>query len=150
VADQEIQQHKSNSIAVITNKDSKLTLVWKEVRRFNSQQSMNRIKNRNPDIKRTKIAVAEATTVEELVTATNVSLKITETVLNKLIDSSSETKGRINEAEKKQIRAELEKEHLKLLGHDLDLQDCNKTNGMGDQCLCKGQNDQESLQEQQR
>jgi hypothetical protein len=30
---------------MITNKDSELTLVWKEVRRFNAQQSMNRIKN---------------------------------------------------------------------------------------------------------
>jgi hypothetical protein len=113
---------------MITNKDSELTLVWKEVRRFNAQQSMNRIKNLNPDIERTKIAVVEATTVEELVTVTNISLKITETVLNKLIDSSAETRGRIIEAEQKQIRADLENKHLKLLGHDLDLQDCNKTN----------------------
>jgi hypothetical protein len=72
--------------------------------------------------------VVEATTVEELVTATNVSLKITVTVLNKLINSSAETRGRINEAKQKQIRADLVNEHLKLLGHDLDLQDCNKTN----------------------
>ena len=62
---------------MITNKDSELTLVWKEVRRFNAQQSMNRIKNLNPDIERTKIDVVEATSVEELVTATNKSLKLT-------------------------------------------------------------------------
>ena len=38
---------------------------------------MNRIKNLNPDIERTKIDVEEATSVEELVTATNKSLKLT-------------------------------------------------------------------------
>ena len=65
----------------ITNKDSELTLVWKEVRRFNAQQSMNMIKNLNPDIEKTKFDVVEATSVEELVTATNKSLKLTETVL---------------------------------------------------------------------
>jgi hypothetical protein len=113
---------------MITNKDSELTLVWKEVRRLTAQQSMNRIKNLNPDIERTKIDVVEATSVEELVTSTNKSLKLTETVLYKLIDSSADTRGRINKAEQKQIRADLENEHLKLLGHDLDLQDCTKTN----------------------
>ena len=59
---------------MITNKDSELTLVWKGVSRFNAQQSMNRIKNLNPDIERTKIDVVEATSVEELVTAMNISL----------------------------------------------------------------------------
>jgi len=33
----------------ITNKDGELTLVWKEVRTFNTQQIMNMIKNLNPD-----------------------------------------------------------------------------------------------------
>jgi hypothetical protein len=112
----------------ITNKDGELTLVWKEVRRFNTQQSMNMIKNLNPDIEKTKIDVVEDTTVVELVVATNRSLKLTETVLNKLVVSSAETKGRISEAEQKQIRADLENEHLKLLGHDLDLKDCTKSN----------------------
>ena len=112
----------------ITNKDGELTLVWKEVRRFNTQQSMNMINNLNPDIEKTEIDVVEATTVAELVEATNRSLKLTETVLNKLVVSSAETKGRISEAEQKQIRADLENEHLKLLGHDLDLKDCTKSN----------------------
>jgi hypothetical protein len=67
----------------ITNKDGELTLVFKEVRRFNAQQSMNMIKNLNPDIDKTKLDVAEATSVEELVTATNKSLKLTETVMIK-------------------------------------------------------------------
>ena len=95
----------------ITNKDGELTLVWKEVRRFNTQQSMNMINNLNPDIEKTEIDVVEATTVAELVEATNRSLKLTETVLNKLVVSSAETKGRISEAEQKQIRSDLENEH---------------------------------------
>ena len=49
----------------ITNKDSELTLVWKEVRTFNAQQSMNLIKNLNPDIEKTKFDVVEATSVAD-------------------------------------------------------------------------------------
>ena len=112
----------------ITNKEDESILVWKEVRKFNTQQSLNLIHNLNPDLERTKIDEVDATNIEELVVATNKSLKITETVLNKLIDSSAETKGRVSEAEQKQVRADLENEHLRLLGHDLDLSDCNKSN----------------------
>ena len=61
----------------ITNKDGELTLVWKEVRRFNTQQNMNMINNLNPDIEKTEIDVVEATTVAELVVATYRSLKLT-------------------------------------------------------------------------
>ena len=66
-------------------------MITKKTLRLNVQQSMNRINNLNPDIERTKNAVVEATTVEEFVTATNASLKLRETFLNKLINSSAET-----------------------------------------------------------
>jgi hypothetical protein len=112
----------------ISNKEDESILVWKEVRKFNTQQSLNMIHNLNPDLERTEIDEVKATTVAELVDATNKSLKITETVLNKLIDNSAETKNRVSEAEQKQVRADLENEYLKLLGHDLDLKDCNKSN----------------------
>jgi hypothetical protein len=95
----------------ITNNDSELTLVLKEVRRFNAQQSMNLVKSLDPDIEKTEFDVVAARSVAELITVTNKSLQLTETVLNKLIDSSAETTGRINEAEQKQIRAYLENEH---------------------------------------
>ena len=61
---------------------------------------MNRINNLNPDIERTKNAVVEATTVEEFVTATNASLKLRETFLNKLINSSAETEVELTKQSK--------------------------------------------------
>ena len=63
----------------ITNKEDESILVWKEVRKFNTQQSLNMIHNLNPDLERTEIDEVEATSIEELVVATNKLLKITET-----------------------------------------------------------------------
>ena len=51
-------------------------------------------------------------------------MKVVENTTNKLIKNTIKTKEKISENEQKLIRADLEKEHLKLLGHE----HCTKTN----------------------
>ena len=64
-----------------------------------------------------------ATTVAELVKKTNEALKVNSENLNNMILT------RTSETEQKIIRRDLENEHLKLIGHNLDLIQCDKKTG---------------------
>ena len=103
-------------------------MIWKEVKRYNAAQSLALVHGMTPDLQEADLGEVKADSVEQLVVATNLKLKLVEANQNKLIQEANKTKGRINEAEQKIIRADLEKEHLRLLGHDLNLENCQKTN----------------------
>ena len=112
----------------ITSNDEDLTVIWKDIKRFNNAQSVAMVNGMTPDIDEIDIGEVRATSGDELVKEINLKLKVIESTSNKLIKNLIQTKEKINENEQKLIRADLEKEHLKLLGHDLNLEDCKKTN----------------------
>ena len=113
---------------MVGNMDNELTLLWKDVRNFKSNQSNNLVKNLDPDVSEVKFDMIVAADLNELVEKTNAALKVSETAINKVISNGNKTKSRTSTVEQNQIRAAMENEHLKIIANDLDLKDCNKTN----------------------
>ena len=70
---------------MIKNNYGELTLVWKEIRKFNIQQSINIVMNLSPDVEEAKIDDISAQTVPKLIAEVNKVLRISESVLNKLV-----------------------------------------------------------------
>ena len=75
-----------------------------------------------------KLEEVKGDSIETAKSKMNKELKKTEKVLNEVIELSSALKVRTNEAEQLLIRHELGKEMHKLLAHDLDMKDCDKSN----------------------
>ena len=59
----------------------------------------------------------------------NLALKINNENLQAIVDSNKKILVRVSETEQKIIRTDLENEHLKLIGHNLDLKECVKKTG---------------------
>ena len=108
--------------------DNELTLLWKDVRNFKSNQSNNLVKNLDLNVPKVKLDKIVSADLNELVEKTNAVLKVSETAINKVITTGNMTKSRTSTVERNQIRAAMENEHLKIIANDLDLKDCNKTN----------------------
>jgi hypothetical protein len=113
----------------ICSKEGELSLLWKQIRAYNSALSMDLAKNIIPDLAITVVGELDATSVDDLCKQTNEALKLNNENLKLLVISSKKTLTRVSENEQKSIRRDLENEHLKLIGHDLDLKDCDKKTG---------------------
>ena len=70
---------------MVGNMDNELTLLWKDVRNFKSNQSNNLVKNLDPDVSEVKFDKIVAADLKELVEKTNAALKVSETAINKVI-----------------------------------------------------------------
>ena len=112
----------------VTSKEGDLTVIWKDIKAFLNSQSRALVEGLTPDIEEVVVGEVTGDTSEELAKDINLKLKLIESATNKIIKDTVSKKAKISENEQKLIRADLEKEHLKLLGHDLNLEHCTKTN----------------------
>ena len=112
----------------VTSKEGDLTGIWKDIKVFLNSQSRALVEGMTPDIEEITVGEVTGDTSEELAKDINLKLKLIENTTNKIIKDTTSKKEKISENEQKLIRADLEKEHLKLLGHDLNLENCTKTN----------------------
>ena len=112
----------------VTSKEGDLTVIWKDIKVFNNDQSRALVNGMTPDIDEIEIGEITGDSCVDLAKDFNLKMKVVENTTNKLIKNTIKTKEKISENEQKLIRADLEKEHLKLLGHDLNLERCTKTN----------------------
>jgi hypothetical protein len=113
----------------LCSKEGELNLLWKQVRTYNSARGMNLANNIIPDLAITEVEALDATTLVDLCKQTNEALKLNNENLKLMMDSNKKTLLRVSENEQKSIRRDLENEHLKLIGHDLNLKDCDKKTG---------------------
>ena len=114
---------------MICSKEGDMNLLWKQIRAYNSALNTNLAKNILPDLAIKVVGALEASSVEDLCKQTNEALKINNENLKLIVESSKKTLTRVSENEQKSIRRDLENEHLKLIGHDLDLKECDKKTG---------------------
>jgi hypothetical protein len=114
---------------MISNKEGEMNLLWKQIRAYNSALSMNLANNIIPDLAISEVGPVDASELEDLVRQTNEALKLNNENLQAIVDSNKKILVRVSETEQKIIRTDLENEHLKLIGHDLDLKDCVKKTG---------------------
>ena len=105
---------------MISYKEGEMNLLWKQIRAYNSALSMNLANNIIPDLAISEVGPVDASELEDLVRQTNEALKLNNENLQAIVDSNKKIQVRVSETEQKIIRTDLENEHLKLIGHDLD------------------------------
>ena len=113
----------------IRSKEVELSLLWKQIRTYNSALSMNLANNIIPDLAISVVGPVVASSLNDLVRQTNEALKINNENLKSIVDSNKKIQTRVSKNKQKIIRKDLQNEHLKLIGHDLDLKECVKKTG---------------------
>ena len=114
---------------MICNNEGEKSLLWKQIRTYNSALSTNLANNTIPDLTISEVGPVAATELDDLVRQTNDALKLNNENLQAIVDSNKKILVRVSENEQKSIRKDLEDEHLKIIGHDLDLKECSKKTG---------------------
>ena len=76
----------------ITSKEGDITVIWKDIKVFNNDQSRALVNGMTPDIEEIELGEITGNSCEDLAKEFNLKMKVVETTTNKLIKNTIKTK----------------------------------------------------------